>query len=155
MPGVARAVVAGFYTAFVVAWVPLLLITPDAARLVTCETCPENPLAIADSDAAADAIYAARNALIVITFAGLCVSLARRWRRASPLQRRALAPILCTGLVIAVEGVLIGALDGTGLDALAEAVTWVTFATVAAVPFAFLAGLARGHVYRPAPLPSS
>jgi signal transduction histidine kinase len=144
----ARAVVAGFYLAFVVCWVPLLLVTPDAARLVRCETCPENPLAIADSDAAGDAIYALRNALIVVSFGALCVLLFRRWRRASPLQRRALTPILGTGLVIAVEGVLIGALDGAGLDPLAEAVTWATFATVAAVPFAFLAGLARSHVYR-------
>jgi signal transduction histidine kinase len=144
----ARAVVAGFYGAFVVVWVPLLLITPDAARLVTCETCPRNPLAIADSDSAADAIYAARNALIVVTFGTLCVLLARRWRRASPLQRRALVPILCTGLVIAVEGVLIGALDGAGVDPWAEAVTWAAFATVACVPIAFLAGLARSHIYR-------
>jgi signal transduction histidine kinase len=144
----ARAVVAGFYLALVVSWLPLLLITPDAARLVTCDSCPENPLAIADSDAAADAIYAMRNAVIVVSFGGLCLLLARRWRRASPLQRRALAPILFTGLLLAVEGVLIGALSGGGLDTLAEAVTWVTFATVAAVPFAFLAGLARSHVYR-------
>jgi hypothetical protein len=147
----ARAIVAGFFVAFVVCWVPLLLVTPDAARLVTCESCPENPLAIADSDTAADAIYAARNALIVVIFGALCVVLAQRWRRASPLQRRALAPILGTGLVIAVEGVLIGSLDGAGLDALAEAVTWATFATVAAVPIAFLAGLARSHVYERAP----
>jgi signal transduction histidine kinase len=144
----ARGVVAGFYVAFVGSWILLLLVTPDAARLITCETCPQNPLAIADSDTAADVIYAARNALLVISFGTLCVLLARRWRRASPLQRRALAPILGTGLVIAVEGVLIGALDGVGLDRAGEAVTWAAFATVAAVPIAFLAGLARSHVYR-------
>ena len=143
-----RVVVAGFAVAFVVSWVPLLLVTPDIARVISCDTCPENPLAVGDSDTAADVIYGARNALIVVIFGTLCVVLARRWRRASPLQRRALAPILCTGLVLAVEGVLIGALSGAGLDAAAEAVTWAAFATVALVPLAFLAGLARGHVYR-------
>jgi signal transduction histidine kinase len=134
--------------AFVVSWVPMLLVTPDVARLLSCETCPENPLAVGDSDTAADVLYGARNALIVVIFGTLCVVLARRWRRASPLQRRALAPILFTGLVVAVEGVLIGAFDGAGLEPAAEAVTWATFATVALVPLAFLAGLARSHVYR-------
>jgi signal transduction histidine kinase len=144
----ARAVVAGFYVAFVASWVPLLLVTPDPARLISCETCPENPLAIADSDAAADALYAARNLLIVVVFGALCVLLARRWRRASPLQRRALAPILSTSLVIAVEGVLIGAVGAVGWTRASNALTWAAFATVAVVPVAFLAGLARSHVYR-------
>jgi hypothetical protein len=111
----------GFYVVFMPVWVPLLLLTPDAARLVTCDTCPENPLAIADSDRAGDAIYAVRDALIVVVFGALYVMLARRWRRASPLQRRALAPILFTGLVTALEGVLIGALAGADVDPLAEA----------------------------------
>jgi len=130
--------------------VPILLATPDAARLVTCDACPENPLALGDADAVADAVYAARNVLIVAGFGGLCAVMARRWRRASPMQRRAMAPILATGLVLAVEGVLVGALSAGGRDTAAQAVTWVTFATVAVVPIAFLAGLARSHVYRTA-----
>jgi signal transduction histidine kinase len=144
----ARVIVVGCYVALVGSWIPLLLVTPDPARLIGCDTCPENPLAIADSDAAADAIYAARNVLIVVLFGALCVLLARRWLRASPLQRRALAPILGTGLVLAVEGVAIGALFAAGLDAWVDVVIWVTLATVAVVPLAFLAGLARSHVYR-------
>jgi signal transduction histidine kinase len=103
---------------------------------------------VADSDAAADLLYGARNLLIVVVFGALCVVLARRWRRASRLQRRALAPILATGLGLAVEGVLVGALSAAEWTGAADAVTWITFATVAAVPIAFLAGLARSHVYR-------
>ena len=147
-PGMPRAVVAGVFVAFVLSWVPTLLVTPDVARLLGCGTCPENPLAIGDSDTAADVLDGARNALIVVIFGTLCVVLARRWRRASPLQRRALAPILFTGLVLALQGVLLGALSGAGLESEAEAVTWPAFATVALVPLAFLAGLARSHVYR-------
>ena len=143
-----RAIVGGFFAAFALSWVPVLLVTPDAARLLACDACPRNPLAIADSDTAANALSNARNVLIVVIFGSLCVTLARRWRRASPLQRRALAPILCTGLVLAVEGVLIGVLSAAGADGLAEPVTWLTFASVAAVPIAFLAGLARSHIYR-------
>jgi hypothetical protein len=72
----ARAVVAGFYVVLVVVWVPLRSLTPDAARLVTWQhTRPENPLAIGDSDRAGDAIYAVRDALIIVVGA-LCVMLA-------------------------------------------------------------------------------
>jgi hypothetical protein len=37
----------------------------------------------------------------VVLFASLCVLLGRRWRGASPLQRRSLAPVLFAGLALA------------------------------------------------------
>ena len=50
--------------------------------------------------------------------------------------------------VLAVEGVLIGVAGAAGATGLETAFTWAGYATVVAVPLAFVVGLARSHLYR-------
>ena len=66
-----------------------------------------------------------------------------------PTQRRSLTPVLFTGLLLATVFVLSGSLYiAPGLDAIALGVEWAIYPAVAAVPFAFLFGLARSHLHR-------
>jgi signal transduction histidine kinase len=145
----ARVIAAGFYVAFVGNWTLLILLIEDLAGVAGCDDCPgPNPLALVDSEQAAEALIAVNRALLIVLFAALCVLLALRWRRASPRQRRALAPVLSAGLALAVEGTLVGVFSVVGVGAPARVLEWTLFATVALVPVAFLAGLARSHLYR-------
>jgi signal transduction histidine kinase len=145
----ARVIAGGFYIAFVGNWTVLVLLARDVAAVVGCDDCPrENPLALGDFEQAAKAVIAINQALIVVLFASLCVLLGRRWRGASPLQRRSLAPVLFAGLALAIQGSLLGAAAAAGLDTPGQVLAWTLDATVALVPFAFLAGLARSHIYR-------
>jgi signal transduction histidine kinase len=145
----ARVIAAGFYVAFVGIWSVLLLLTHDIAGVVGCDECPrDNPLALADNEQAADAVIAVNQALFVVIFGALCVLLWRRWRHASPRQRRSLAPVLFAGLALAAQGALLGLFAVTGLEPAAEGLSWSLYLTVALVPLAFLAGLARSHLYR-------
>jgi signal transduction histidine kinase len=142
-------VVACLAVAFVFVWIPVLLLTPDIGRLFDCDTCPSNPLAVADVQAAGDALIWVRVVLLVAAFALMCFLLGLRWRRATPTQRRSLTPILFTGLLLAAVFVLSGALYlAPGLDALADGMEWAIYPVVVAVPFAFLFGLARSHLFR-------
>jgi signal transduction histidine kinase len=145
----ARVIACGFYVAFVGNWTVLILLAPDLAGVIGCDDCPGgNPLAIADQEQVAEAIIPINQTLLVVLFAALCALLARRWRRASPLQRRALTPVLSAGLALAIEGALLGVSAATGLGTPAAVLEWALLATVAMVPLVFLAGLARSHIYR-------
>lgn len=74
--------------------------------------------------------------------------LLRRWRAASPRQRRALAPVLLVGAVLAVSlaaGLAVGQLPTP--DQVRGAAAAATAITVGALPWAFLAGLARARFF--------
>jgi signal transduction histidine kinase len=145
----ARVIAAGFYVCFVGTGVLLVLLSPDLAGVTGCDPCPgDNPFAIVDAEPAAEVVTGVGEALVVGLSVSLCVLLALRWRRASPRQRRALAPVLFAGLALAVTGALLGVSAAAGLETVAVVFNWALFATVVLVPVAFLAGLARSHVYR-------
>jgi signal transduction histidine kinase len=146
----ARVIAGLFYASFSGTWLLLILLTPDLAAVAGCDAdCPtDNPFALTDNEQAAEAVIGISQALIGVVCVALCVLLARRWRAASPRQRRALAPVLFAGLALAVEGSLLAASAAVGLETLNAVINWALFATVVMVPVAFLAGLARSHVYR-------
>jgi signal transduction histidine kinase len=147
--GTDRIVAWGLAVVFVLVWIPVLLVTPDMGRLFGCDGCLENPLAVADWNAASDTLVWLRLGLLVAGFAAVCVLLARRWLDASPTRRRSLTPVLWTGLLLAAVYVTTGGLYlAPGLDALAGDIEWAIYPVVAAVPFAFLAGLARSRIFR-------
>src|SRR5262245_36947060 len=112
-----------------------------------CDGCPDNALAVWDSQGA-------RNALGVIAILGAgyvlfgtAWVLFRRWRAASPPLRRTLAPIFITsattlfllGLAIAVSLVSSRA---------ADVIWWFVIFSFALVPLAFLAGLLQIRLAR-------
>jgi signal transduction histidine kinase len=130
-----------YLTASVGWWVCLVLEDSAAVGL------PANPLLIAHEPDLFSALARTRLAIVAVLIVVLCVVLAVRSADATVSQRRALAPVyLSGGLVLALYAVwaVIGAVDpGAGsLEDLERA----RVIALAAVPFAFLAGLARSRV---------
>ncbi len=134
----------------------LVVLAPLIAALVTEDTgpwrepgLPPNAFAVADAPAVADLVDAVASALGALATVAIAALLVRRWRTASPLGRRALAPVLLTGIVmvgflsLALAVKVAGAGDGLEhtLGALSEA-------AFALLPLAFLAGLARSRLWR-------
>jgi signal transduction histidine kinase len=146
----ADRVVAGvLLVALIFIWFPTLLLTPELRRIFECTECPSNPAAVVDAYWAAEALVWARVGLLVVGFGAMCVLLGRHWSRATRSQRRWLTPVLFAGLLLAAVFVLTGSLYiAPGLDTVAISVEWAIYPAVAAVPLAFLVGLARGHLFR-------
>jgi signal transduction histidine kinase len=124
-----------------VAW--LLLGYGDARD---CD-CPANVMRVADAPGASEAIVRVQQGLGAALAVATIVVVARRWRRASPSRRLAIAPVLVTG-AIAFATVIPWTLN----DALDEPLgDWPDVAVqlaLAAVPVAFLIGLLRTRLAR-------
>jgi signal transduction histidine kinase len=130
----------------------LFLATPDPDR---CETCPTNPILIADNPTASDILFGLQVAVAVPTMVGLLVLLVRRWRGATPAQRGAFTPVLWAGgVVLALTSLQLL----TQVSQVSRDVPNVLFVLVlpffAAVPFAFMVGLLRTHLSREAAVSS-
>jgi signal transduction histidine kinase len=67
-----------------------------------CYDCPGNSFLIADDKPLSDAFGVAVNVVFAAVAVGVIVSLLRRWRRATPVQRRALVAVLFAGAALAV-----------------------------------------------------
>ncbi|HET9736988.1 MAG TPA: histidine kinase [Solirubrobacteraceae bacterium] len=113
-----------------------------------CDSCPGNVFNVVDSDAAVTATLVVSSVLSVVLLAGLGVLMIRRWRGAGPVQRRALAPVAATGAAIAVVGVLSAVPAAFGADDVSDPFNATLLILIAAVPFAFLAGLLRSSLSR-------
>ena len=59
--------------------------------------CPANPLLISDQPGFSDAMFGLQAVIGVFGLTAIAILLVRRWRAASPTQRRALAPVLLGG----------------------------------------------------------
>lgn len=129
-----RSVVTAGYLVSTVLQVPSLLFEEDPRNLLVIE--PDQGL----SDLLDGVQFAAAVCVIGTSF----VILGRRWRAATPPQRRALAPVLWTGGAAFVAFAIATGFDAVGapqdfLERLSEAV-------LVTVPFGFLAGLLRGRL---------
>jgi signal transduction histidine kinase len=132
---------AAYFVATVGWWACMVLEDPTVVGL------PANPLLIAHDPELFDELARTRLVVVAVLIALLGVVLAGRWRDATPSQRRALAPVYLSGYVVlalyAVWAVIGAASPGAGsLENLERA----RVIALAAVPFAFLAGLARSRV---------
>ena len=139
-----QRLIAGLWLTALLAQLLPSLVDP---RVNDCDRCPDNPLAIVDRPAAADALQAVFTVIGVVIFLGVVALLVRRWRRATVAQRRVLGPVyLSGGVTLVLIGVLFGIsyASGTAAGVLAVA-AFVTFGTV---PLLFLAGLLRMRLYR-------
>jgi signal transduction histidine kinase len=119
--------------------------TDTTAAYSGCDGCPPNPLLIANSSTAASLVAVLQTLCAVVVLVGLVVMQVRRWRRATPGQRRALSPILVTGALTLffLATALVG--SGTGAGAATDAADFVALSLFAFVPFGFLLGLLRSR----------
>jgi signal transduction histidine kinase len=143
-----RCIVAGSYVIGVgLQIVPLLFLdTPDGDL---CERCPTNPLLVHANHDLAVGLFNLQELLAIPPIALLALLLVRRWRRTTPAQRNALAPVLWTGG--ATMGFFLAQFvaDLAGFsDAVVEPLDIAALVCLAAMPFAFLTGLLRSRIWR-------
>jgi signal transduction histidine kinase len=113
-----------------------------------CDGCPESALLIERNDTLRDIFNTITSVLGVAIVAVVLAVLLRRWSDATPPQRRALAPVLWSGVAMLV--LLAGALgtDAAGVSVAADALTTAGLIVFASVPWTFLISLVRTHVAR-------
>ncbi|WP_205698658.1 histidine kinase [Conexibacter sp. SYSU D00693] len=141
-----RAVVATGYLNVLVLLVPYYVL---GGRFDAVPGAPDNAFAIWDEPDAAAIFESVAQLVGAGLVAALFVLLVRKRQLASPPQRRAMAPVLWTGLVLALilTATLTGDLVGTGN--VAQTFPGLTaLIAFAFLPFAFLLGLARSRYTR-------
>jgi len=109
--------------------------------------CPDNVMQLADAPAASEAIVRFQQGLAAPLAVATIVVVARRWRRASPSRRLAIAPVLVTGAV-AFALVIPWTLNDAFDEPLDEWPDLALQLALAAVPVAFLIGLLRTRLAR-------
>ena len=128
--------------ALVLLWLPGLMLSPNiplVGPFVVCHPqCPRNVLFVADWPALSWALNTAFRAIGVVILIATGALLFSRLRRATPLLRRAIAPVLLASIA---RTVAIAAFLVTDSN-------WLTMSlTFWAVPLAIALGLLRGRLY--------
>jgi signal transduction histidine kinase len=134
------------YVFCIIAPLPLLLWGfPDSYH---CETCPESALLIEENETLR-LIFNGLTSLIGLAFVvTVVIILLRRWRAATAPQRRALAPLLWSGVAMLVLlGALLGS-DAVGAAPVTSVLATISFGVFASVPWVFMFGLVRSSVVR-------
>ena len=108
-----------------------------------------NALLVWPNATVADAIEATQNGAGIALALLVGGTLVRRYRAATPAARRALAPVLLTG-VAALALLLVALATYIAWGDAASHLRWVALAAYTVVPFAFLAGFLRGRLARSA-----
>jgi signal transduction histidine kinase len=113
-----------------------------------CDDCPPSSILIKQDDSLRDLFNAITSVLGVAIVAVVLAILLRRWAQATAPQRRAMAPVLWSGMVMLV--LLASALgsDAAGINRLTDVLSTAGLIVFASVPWVFLIGLARSRVVR-------
>jgi signal transduction histidine kinase len=145
-----RLLVGSGYVAAIVLQLTWMLFSPDV-----CEDCstatPDNVFAITDSPTGSDVSLVVASVIATGILAAGGTVLVQRWRAATKPARRALGPVLFTGLalLIALTALfIVQAVDSSGN--IADVVNVPVMLAFAALPFAFLYGLMRNRWSRAA-----
>ena len=144
-----RFVAIAYLDTTVIPWIGVLF-HQTADHSGYCDGCPANPIVISDQLGFAEFIFGLQSVIGVVGITGVAIILIRRWRGASASYRRAIAPVLLSGIAtivllgISLLGDVTGAPDGDAEDAV-DLAALIAFASV---PFAFLFGLLRSRLSR-------
>jgi signal transduction histidine kinase len=114
----------------------------------SCPDCPESALLIERNDSLRDVLNALASVIGVVIVAVVLVILIRQWRAATAPQRRAMAPILWSGVVLLVLLATALGTDAAGIARLTDVLGWLSLIVFASVPWVFLIGLVRSRVVR-------
>jgi PAS domain S-box-containing protein len=139
--------------AFVVGLTALLALVISPARFLVaerpapCEDCAPSAFLVSEQPAVADALDVVfRGVAFAVTIA-IVVTLARRWRGATPALRRALTPVFLAAFLVAGALAVGVALDSVGRLG-PEAPEAIGLLGLLGVPVAFLLGLLRSRLAR-------
>jgi signal transduction histidine kinase len=112
-----------------------------------CDDCPDNVLLVERSDTVVTAISAVVNVTAFVLLIAVIAVLVRRWRRATPAQRRLLVPVYAAGVALMVLLLPTLALQAGGRAGSAGEVVWaVALVPFGLVPWLFLYTLARNRM---------
>jgi len=140
-----RRLVAAGYVLSLVGPLPMLLL--GDLDTLGCD-CPESAIRIADADGLAQVLDAGMTVVAVALVAVVLRLLVQRRRTASAVQRRALAPVLWSGVALLVGFALVLSADTLGLRTASDVTGIAALAAFASVPYAFLLGILRSRVSR-------
>lgn len=143
-----RLVAAGtWFDVTIMQWAPLPLLQFN--ETAHCQRCPANPLLASDQRHIADLLQKAQAVFAVVLIVGLIIALVRRWRALAAVQRQSIAPVILTGAIalVVLSVILATRLAGTEAPGLST-LYLVSLLPLAAVPYAFLAGLMQSRVSR-------
>jgi signal transduction histidine kinase len=136
------------YALCVIGPLPQLLWGFSERMRESCPDCPESALLIERDDTLRDVLNGLASVIGVAIVAVVLVILIRRWRAATAPQRRAMAPILWSGVaLLVVLGAALGS-DAAGIVRLTDVLGWLSLLVFASVPWVFLIGLVRSRVAR-------
>jgi signal transduction histidine kinase len=113
-----------------------------------CDGCPESALLIEHNETLRDVFTTITSVLGVAIVAVVLAVLLRRWSAATAPQRRALAPVLWSGvaMLVLLAGVL--GTDAAGVSGATDALSNAGLVVFASVPWVFLFSLVRSRVIR-------
>jgi signal transduction histidine kinase len=124
----------------------LLWLFADPAQL-DCDGCPDNLILIEGNESLVTTLGAILNGVGALIVASVLVVLVRRWRHATPAQRRFLVPVYSAGVAVLLLLTVLVALQAGGLEAKALDVIWVAaMVPFALVPYLFLGTLLRARM---------
>jgi signal transduction histidine kinase len=140
-----RRIVATGYVLTTVCLVPLWLFADPAE--FDCDDCPENVLLIEGNETLVETLGAILNSAAVLLVGTVLVILVRRWRHATPGQRRLLVPVYSAGVAVIIMLIAVAALQAGGLnDSALGAVAVAALVPFGLVPYLFLATLIRARM---------
>jgi signal transduction histidine kinase len=134
-----RALIGAAYVLVPLAPVPALLVTAPEDFTECDGECPRNLLLVERDERLSEVLLAVGSAVVMTLALVFLWLLVAKWRSASPAGRRSLAPLAVAGATSLAFVLGFAATDAPALRTLA-------FASFAASPFAFLAGLVRADV---------
>ena len=133
----------------VVTVVPVASLLFSDSHAVLCEACPGNALEVARDDGLANALsQVERVAGVVVVLLALALIVVR-WRRASALQRRTVAPVVWGGGVTLAALVVSVVNDALG-HPLGEAPKQILFVALATLPIGMVLALVQRRLARAA-----
>ena len=143
-----RVTIAAGYLVVLAVRLPFFLLGGDISSDLSGPR-PDNVFAIVDAPDLADVFDYTATFIAVVVLVSTLVLLVRKRQAATPPQRRALAPMLWTGLALVGLLGIAFVIDVLGLpNAIGDVAALLALVSFAILPFAFLAGLVRSRYSR-------
>jgi signal transduction histidine kinase len=140
--------IAGGYVLALIGPLPQLLWGFTERMTESCANCPESALLIERDDTLRDVFNGITSVIGVAVVAVVLAILLRRWSAATAPQRRALAPVLWSGVAMMVLLATALGTDAAGISRLTDVLGTLGLVVFASVPWVFLIGLVRSRVAR-------